>query len=367
MTESFINKINLLNELSDRTFFYKSWSAPSNIALAKYWGKKDNQIPQNPSVSFTLNTCRTNMTVICAPKKSADATRSFYFNNEKNNNFGKKAFKLVDIVASDYPILNQYDLQLITENTFPHSSGIASSASSMSALALCLCDLLTEMDSSVDLVKGEFFKLASHYARLGSGSACRSIYGGVVQWGSSDFTLGSSDRYAVQIENVHPIFCHFRDSVLIVSSDEKSVSSTAGHGQMDNHPFRDVRYMNATKNCKNIIDLMKGGNLWEWGELVEKEALELHGLMMNGPESFILLKPNTLNIIEKIRSFRRDNKIPVFFTLDAGPNVHVLYPDENKSVVEHFIKNSLIEYCENGIWFNDYVGIGPEKISEKSC
>jgi len=366
MTESFINKVIELNEFSDRDFSYKCWSAPSNIALAKYWGKRAIQIPENPSVSFTLSTCRTNMAVILSPKKNDVCVRQFYFDGVKNNNFGKKSFNLIEIISKDYPVFNNYDLQVISENTFPHSSGIASSASSMSALSLCLIDILREIENSKK-PEADFYQLSSHYARLGSGSACRSIYGGVVQWGSSDFTDFSSDEYAVQIENIHPVFHDFRDSVLIVSSDKKAVSSTAGHEQMDSHPFRQVRYQNAAKNCKDLISLMRKGEVWPWGEIVEKEALELHGLMMNGPESFILLKPNTLNIIERVRTFRLDKNIPVFFTLDAGPNVHLLYPKEFKEVVEDFISKDLVEFCENEVWFNDFVGNGPQSFGGQQC
>ena len=108
-------------------------------------GKKGKQIPQNPSVSFTLSTCRTNTILISSPKHSDKPTRSFYFEGREATAFGKKALKLIEIFTQNFPELNNYDLQILSENTFPHSSGIASSASSMSSLSLCLCDFIKSL------------------------------------------------------------------------------------------------------------------------------------------------------------------------------------------------------------------------------
>ena len=360
MTELFIKNSLGLNEFSNREFLWHGWSSPSNIALVKYWGKKGKQIPQNPSVSFTLSTCRTNTIMISAQKLSAKPTRSFYFEGKEATAFGKKALKLIDTFAHDFPEVNNYDLQILSENTFPHSSGIASSASSMSSLALCLCEFIKSIRGG-DLK--DFFQKASHYARLGSGSACRSIYGGIVSWGEIQGFEHSSNLHASPVNLVKP-FQRFRDAVLIISSDEKSVSSTLGHSLMDDHPFRETRYENAKNNCVEIINLMNEQDISKWGELVEREALELHGLMMNGAKSFILMKPNTLKAIEKIRKFRQDTGVPVYFTLDAGPNVHLLYPDKFCKEVKVFIEDQLIELCENKLWFDDLVGSGPYSMRD---
>ena len=363
MTESFINSSLSLNMFSNREFEWCAWSSPSNIALAKYWGKKAQQIPENPSISFTLDKCRTNMMVISSPKCGSETALNFYFEGEKANQFGKKAFSLINKVVTDYPILAEFDFQIISENTFPHSSGIASSASAMSALSLCLTELLFSLCNS-SFKNRDFFQVASHYARLGSGSACRSVYGGVALWGETKEIKKSSDEYSIAMNEVHEKFLSFRDSVLIISSEQKAVSSTAGHGLMNDHPFKEIRYKNAYKNCLSLLDLMKSDDLWTWGEIVEREALELHGLMMNSRDSFILMKPNTLSVIEKVREFRHKKNVPVFFTLDAGPNVHLLYPEESLEVVREFILQDLLELCENGVWFDDKVGGGPTNLKQ---
>ena len=362
MIDSFI-KSSLEKNVFGSEADFVAWSAPSNIALAKYWGKKGVQLPQNPSVSFTLSVCQT-LSLICYQKKSGiSPERIFYFDGKRNDQFGKKAFKLIEFFTADFKILDQLDICVFSANSFPHSSGIASSASAMASLSLCLMEMVNpeeiRQNNSYD---SDFFERASHYARLGSGSACRSLFGDVVSWGQLPTVENSSDYFASKIKGIHPTFLSFRDSVLIISSDEKSVSSTVGHNLMNEHPFREVRYKNALKNCKDIIKYMQKGDLSNWGEVVEREALELHGLMMNGPQSFILMKPNTLEVINRVRQFRWQTNIPVYFTLDAGPNIHLLYPNEYLNTVQQFINDELINLLENNLWFDDYVGIGPQNL-----
>jgi diphosphomevalonate decarboxylase len=96
--------------------------------------------------------------------------------------------------------------------------------------------------------------------------------------------------------------------------------------------------------------------------IIESEALQLHALMMCSNPSFILMKPNTLRIIEEVRRFRSETNIPLCFTLDAGPNVHLLYPENEAEKVEKFIKNELVTYCNQGRWIADHVGDGPKKL-----
>lgn len=96
---------------------------------------------------------------------------------------------------------------------------------------------------------------------------------------------------------------------------------------------------------------------------MKKEALTLHALMMASKPPYILMHPNTLEVINKIRTFRQENNVPVYFTLDAGPNVHILYPHNVKDMVTHFIEEELVYLCENGRVIHDNVGKGPRKIS----
>src|SRR6478735_2181007 len=160
-----------------------SWSAPSNIALVKYWGKKEKQIPANPSVSFTLNNCKT-ITTLAFAKKQNDGNFSFdlLFEGKPKEDFKPKIQKFFERIETYCPFLKEYHFSINTQNTFPHSSGIASSASGMAALAMNLMSL--EKALNPEITEEYFLQKASFLARLGSGSACRSIKGNVVAWGN---------------------------------------------------------------------------------------------------------------------------------------------------------------------------------------
>ena len=335
------------------------WESPSNIALVKYWGKYGRQFPRNASVSFTLNNAKSITT--CKYEVLSEANENiqlaFKFEGKQNDAFANKIKKFFASIHDIFPWIFQVKFDIESENTFPHSTGIASSASAMSALALCLC--------SIDKVLGggekDFFKQASIVSRLGSGSASRSVYPQLAVWGEHHEINGSSNEYAIPYgDKVAPIFKDYHDDILIVSKTEKSVSSTAGHALMDSNPYAEARYSSANKNLSSLLNAMKDGNLEVFIDIVEREALTLHAQMMCSTPSFILMEPNTLEMIKRIQQYRMETKVPVCFTLDAGPNIHLLYPDAYKSEVALFINDHLIELTENGAIIKDTVGQGPK-------
>ena len=335
------------------------WQSPSNIALVKYWGKKGKQIPQNPSISFTLLECRSETFV--AFEKADSFGFKFFFEGQENPAFGAKIEKFLLDYQAFFPFINQLHLTVESRNTFPHSSGIASSASSMSAFVMGLIEieslLVGPSTSSGTLTK------ASYFARLASGSAARSVFPKMALWGASPCFEGSSDEYAVPLENnIHPVFKTYHDSILIVSGETKSVSSRAGHALMEGNPYASARYAQANKNIEDLLSALNSGDLDTFINITESEALQLHALMMCSNPSYILMKPNTLNLINEIRNFREETKIPLCFTLDAGPNVHLLYPENEAEKVEYYIKNVLVDYCDRDRWIADCVGDGPKKL-----
>jgi len=258
--------------------------------------------------------------------------------------------------------LKQLKLTIHTGNSFPHSAGIASSASAMSALALCLCSLEDKLFGTLQ-EPAEFDRKASWLARLGSGSACRSIFPYAAIWGETALVPGTSNEYAVPVGDlVHEQFRDFHDDILIVSTSEKSVSSRAGHALMDDNPFAEPRYAQARQRLSRLLDAMRAGDLATFGQIAEDEALTLHALMMSSHPSYLLMQPDSLAIIEKVRAYRAATGHPVFFTLDAGPNVHLLYPGEIIHEVRAFIGDELAEHCENGYVQQDWVGEGPEEL-----
>ncbi|NBL64612.1 diphosphomevalonate decarboxylase [Flavobacterium sp. NST-5] len=342
------------------------WSAPSNIALVKYWGKKSNQIPANPSISFTLNHCKT-ITSLDFYKKEPSEHFSFdlFFEGKPKEDFKPKIQKFFERIEKYLPFLKEYHFTINTENTFPHSSGIASSASGMSALAMNLMSLekMLSRSGGTEMSDEYFFQKASFLARLGSGSACRSVKGNVVIWGENASFENASDLFGVEFpETIHENFNNYQDTILLVDKGEKQVSSTVGHDLMHDHPFANRRFAQAHENLSKIKTILQSGNLSEFIAIVESEALTLHAMMMTSMPYFILMKPNTLEIINKIWKFRNKTEIPVCFTLDAGANVHVLYPENVREKVLEFIKAELVGYCQNSQYICDEIGFGAKQL-----
>lgn len=337
------------------------WSAPSNIALVKYWGKIGNQLPANPSISFTLNNCKT-ITKMAFAKKQNDGNFSFdlLFEGKPKEDFKPKIQKFFERIFEFCPYLKDFHFTIDTQNTFPHSSGIASSASGMAALAMNVMSLERLLNSEIK--EEYFYQKASLLARLGSGSACRSIKGEVVVWGEHKEISGSSNLFGVEFSNIHENFEKYQDAILLVDKGEKQVSSTLGHDLMHNHPFAERRFEQAHENLSKMKAILETGNIDEFIKIVESEALTLHAMMMTSMPYFILMKPNTLEIINKIWEFRNETQIPVCFTLDAGANVHVLYPEYTKEKVLEFIKSKLVGYCQNGQYICDEIGHGAMSI-----
>ena len=323
-----------------------SASCPSNIALIKYWGKYERQIPANPSISYTLNNCKTNTSMeFVADEKFS--VQTFLSGNEEKK-FAEKIEKYFRSIEEFLPWILKGKYVIKTENTFPHSSGIASSASGFGAIAKCLM----ELDQQFSGLQDSDFKLrkASFLARLGSGSACRSLYDGLVVWGATKEVEDSSDLYALQYPNdqIHEIFKHFNDWVLLIHEGEKSVSSTVGHSLMNTNPYAERRFQEAHENFAVLKEILKTGDMQNFIKLVEHEALTLHAMMMMSDPAFILMKTGTLAVINKIWDYRKETGLPLFFTLDAGANVHLLFPANSKeATIKEFIVKELLQFTQN--------------------
>ncbi len=327
------------------------------LLVIETWGKKENQIPANPSISFTLNNCKT-ITKLEVVKKSETNSFSFdlLFEGKPKEDFKPKIQKFFERIEKYCPFLKEYHFKIDTQNTFPHSSGIASSASGMAALAMNILSLEKAINPTIS--DDYFYSKASFLARLGSGSACRSIKGEVVVWGNHAEINGSSDLFGVEFSEIHSNFKNYQDTILLVDKGEKQVSSTVGHDLMHDHPYAERRFAQAHENLSQIKAILTSGNIEEFIKIVESEALTLHAMMMTSMPYFILMKPNTLEIINKIWKFRNETKILVCFTLDAGANVHVLYPENVKQNVLQFIQDELVGYCQDGQYICDQIGNG---------
>lgn len=338
--------------------FSTYWESPSNIALVKYWGKKAGgvQYPANASISFTLTHCVSRTKV----DYDSDATSgiSVTLDGEESLSFLPKINQFFKRIEMHFPFVVKGSWIIDTSNTFPHSSGIASSASGMSALALCICTIAKEMGL---LEQEELYRKASEMARLGSGSAARSVFGPLAIWGQHPDINGSNDDYAIPFEACNDIFKDFCDTILLVHKGSKEVSSSVGHDLINEHPFAYQRFEAAQNNMVSLLAVLQSGDLNKFISIVESEALMLHALMMSSNPYFILMKPNTLAIIEKIWQKRRENGKAWLFTLDAGANVHFLFPKADEQMAMNFVENELVQYCQDGAYICDQVGVGPKE------
>ena len=331
--------------------------APSNIAFIKYWGKFGRQYPINPSLSMTLKKCVTKSTFELNVNSERPEIK-VYLAEKFQEDFSVRIQNFLRSLVDIHPDFKNLSGTIKSNNTFPHSAGIASSASSFACLGYFLA--LVERELNGEVVE-PIEQRASFFARLGSGSAARSIHPGFNLWGNFE-EIGNNDYSIVLQDDIHSEFNDLRDCILIVDSEKKKVSSSAGHALMHSHPYKAARIQQALDHTRKMLSALKNGD-WElFGEVLENEALTLHGLMMNSSPSFLLLRPGSLEIIEKVRAFREESKLPLFFTIDAGPNIHLIYPGKDAPVIERFITEELSIFCEKAGLIFDRIGEGAKLI-----
>ncbi len=339
------------------------WRSPSNIALVKYWGKRSPQIPMNPSISFTLKNAYTETIIdyLYNPDMEGPAI-SYNFEGKQNPAFTERIRNYLDDIREYMPVLKRLNLNISSFNSFPHSAGIASSASAFAALALCLFDIELRITGET-MEEKDFYRRASFLARMGSGSASRSVYGGIVLWGEIAGINNSSDEYAIGLsDGVHSVFTTYQDTILILNDQQKKVSSSVGHALMENNPFSEVRFLQAREHVSELQNILALGNVKAFIRILELEAFTLHAMMMTSEPAYFLMNTDTLEVISRIRQFREETKIPIGFTLDAGPNIHLLYPKKYQKKVNDFIRDELIQFCIEGRLINDCVGEGPTRL-----
>ncbi|NBC24272.1 MAG: hypothetical protein GVX78_01490 [Bacteroidetes bacterium] len=153
-----------------------------------------------------------------------------------------------------------------------------------------------------------------------------------------------------------------KDAILIVSKEKKSVSSSAGHQLMDENPYAPVRYHQAQNRIIKLLHILSRGDWDGFVDITEHEALTLHGLMMCSSPAYILMASATIELIRIIQSWRINEGLPVCFTLDAGPNVHVLYPSAHAEEIEKRIQNECAQLCQEEQIIFDELGPGPVEL-----
>jgi len=341
-----------------------TWRCGTNIALIKHFGKRERQLPSNPSLSMTLSEIGIETTI---EYEFIDATRypgvHFSYEGVDNEIFTKRISSFIANLILDIPILSRLRMTITSRNTSANTDGIIMPSNVFSSLSLCLCSIEEKFEGSVSGNK-DFFQKASYLARLGSGSACRSIYGGYAVWADSEEHPTFSNLYAQPFPfKVHATFQKMQDTLLIVSKERINLSNHAYHAIIKAHPDANSRFGQARKNFKLLLKALQTGEINVFIKVIEAEALSIDKLLKSTPDGKSALQPASEAIIEKITAFREETGIPVCFTFDINPNIHLLYPEAYKKDVHTFIKQELLSYCEEGALIFDKIGDKPERLN----
>lgn len=312
--------------------------ANTNIALVKYWGKKDSKLktPLNNSISMTLDKLNTK-TVIEIIDSNED---QIIFNGKISEGSEKnKIVKILDLFRTDFNKKDTF-FKINTENNFPTASGLASSASGFAALSVAVNEVL-----NLKLDKKEL----SIYARKGSGSASRSVFGGFAEWEKGSLEDGS-DSFAVQIADQN--HWDVRMLVTILEDKKKDKSSTNGMEETVNTcPFYPAWLDTIDSDLNDVRNGILEKDFEKVGQVMEQNCLKMHATMMTTKPSIIYWKPLTLEIIHKVRDLRNEG-IPVYFTIDAGANVKVLclptYSEQIKNILSETNGIKGIIDCKSG-------------------
>jgi diphosphomevalonate decarboxylase len=283
----------------------------SNIAFIKYWGNRDDtlRIPSNGSISLNLAGLETTTTVHFAPELDAD--RLFLNGEEAEERMLKRVSEHLDHIRELAGV--RLSAEVISENNFPTGTGIASSASAFSALTLAACGAL-----GLDLSE----RVLSTLARLGSGSASRSIPGGYVEW------VAGTDHESSYAETIAPAeHWNLIDLVAVVSEAHKEIGSTGGHSLAGTSPLQEARVSDTDRRLSLCREAILARDFEALAAIAELDTLMMHAVMMTSTPSLIYWSPDTIRIIKATQEWRRRGT-PAFFTIDAGPNVHVLTTPE---------------------------------------
>lgn len=310
--------------------------APSNIAFIKYWGRKDEilRLPENGSISMNLSNLFTTTTVEFNSEFKGD---EIIINDQKEENEGNRAIKHLDRIRKIAKI--NLKAKVETRNNFPIGTGLSSSASGFAALTVAASNAAGLKLSEKEL---------SILARQGSGSACRSIPDGFVEWLDGD-TSDTSYGVSLYSENYWDIV----DVVAVVSKNKKEVSTTEGQKLASSSPFFPVRLSKIKDKINLIKKYMGEKDFTKFGELVEGEALELHAIMLTSVPSLIYLLPGSLRIMHLVKKWRAGG-LQVYFTVNTGQDIHLICEKKNidkviKKVKEiSDVQKTIINYPSQG-------------------
>ncbi len=314
-----------VNDASQADFMNKATAlAHSNLAFVKYWGKRDStlNIPLNNSISMNLSAARTTTTVSFEDVLSEDQV--VLEEQAASPRFTARVSRQLDLIRSLAGVRTR--ARVLTHNTFPASTGFASSASGFAALTLAAAAA-----SGLSLSEREL----SILARRGSGSACRSIPAGFVEWlaGTTD-----ADSYAERLAPAD--HWEIADVAVLVTAEEKSVSSTDGHALALHSPFWEARSAGLDDRLAQVRRAILERDFDTFGREIEAEAMSMHAIMLTSTfqsgqtwhPGIFYWTPETLQLLIAVQQWREEG-LPVYYTLDAGPTVHLICPTAAQEAV----------------------------------
>jgi diphosphomevalonate decarboxylase len=296
--------------------------AHPNIAAIKYWGNRDSalRLPVNGSISMNLDGLFTRTSVSFQPSLALD---ELIINGRQVGGKGlERVSGILDLVRQGAGI--GFRAEVVSENNFPTGAGIASSASAFAALAL----------AATQAAGLEWPEAAiSRLARLGSGSASRSIPSGFVEW-----KMGESDDDSFAVSIAPPEHWDLADCVAIVSAGHKATGSTEGHALAPTSSLQEARVADAPRRLDLCRRAILERDFDAFANIIELDSDMMHAVMMTSQPALFYWKPATLAVMEAVRSWRRDG-LPVAYTIDAGPNVHVICPQPEMAQVASLLRN----------------------------
>lgn len=289
----------------------------ANIAFIKYWGNRDNilRLPMNGSISMNLDGLYTRTTVSFQPSLPFD---ELIINGHEIRGAGLDRISyMLDIIRG---MANIYDqAEVMSENNFPSGAGIASSASAFAALAVA-----GSKAAGLSLSEAELSRLA----RRGSGSAARSIPGGFVEW-----QAGTTDEDSFAFSIAEPDHWNLVDCVAIVSASHKKTGSTEGHFIAATSPLQAARVADAPRRLETCRKAILERDFNAFASIVELDSDMMHAVMMTSSPALHYWKPASLEVMNRVRQWRMDG-IPACYTVDAGPNVHIICTETESQMIE---------------------------------
>ena len=287
--------------------FTATATAHPNIAFIKYWGNRDDslRVPANGSISMNLGALTTRTRVTFDSYLPEDI---FDLNGTRQSGAAlKRVTSHLNLIRGIRGV--SMHAHVLSENNFPTGSGIASSASAFAALTLAATTALGMQVSEKDL---------SRIARRGSGSACRSIPAGFVEW-----TAGTSDRDSYAFSIASPDYWDLTDCIAIIAMDQKKTGSTEGHTLASTSPLQAARVEDAPRRLDLCREAIQQRNFTGLAEVIEQDSLMMHAVMMTSTPPLFYWMPETFDLLRAVMAWRKTG-LPVAASVDAGANVHVI-------------------------------------------